>query len=62
MPKRKAYLALAAMTCLAAPSMAMAQDNTVGEDAYRTSCAVCHGASGLGDGEFANQLTTRPPT
>jgi mono/diheme cytochrome c family protein len=32
----------------------------VGEEAYRVSCAVCHGSTGQGDGEFADVLTVKP--
>lgn len=39
----------------------MAQDNSVGAEAYRVACAVCHGADGKGGGEFADVLTIKPP-
>lgn len=61
MALRMACLTVAAMAFLAPASMALGQDNKVGAESYRTSCAVCHGESGLGDGEFANELKTRPP-
>ncbi len=38
----------------------LAQENLVGAEAFRTSCAVCHGADGKGDGEFAAMLTIKP--
>lgn len=61
MPRLPVYLAGAAITCLGLVSAALGQDNAVGADAYRTSCAVCHGANAQGDGEFANLLKVRPP-
>jgi len=54
-------MAMAVATVLALASPGLAQDNTVGQRGYETACAVCHGASGRGDGEFADVLTVRPP-
>jgi mono/diheme cytochrome c family protein len=54
------FLVLAA----AVASPAAAQDpiiNVVGEEAYQTACAVCHGSTAQGDGEFADVLKVRPP-
>ncbi len=61
MPRLPVHLASAVLTCLSLGSAALGQDDLIGADAYRESCAVCHGPSGLGDGEFANVLTVRPP-
>ena len=61
MPRLLAYLASTAVTCLGLASAALGQDNAVGAEAYRSSCAVCHGLGGEGDGEFASHLTVRPP-
>lgn len=44
-----------------APHAARAQDNTLGSDIYRTSCAVCHGTDGKGGGEFGQVLLVKPP-
>lgn len=40
---------------------ALAQDNTIGQEAYTVSCAVCHGSDGQGGGEFADVLKVAPP-
>lgn len=45
---------------LASGTGVFAQENVVGADAYRTSCAVCHGSDGKGYGEFADVLTVKP--
>lgn len=45
---------------LASGNVALAQENIVGEDAFTMACAVCHGADGKGDGEFAPMLTVKP--
>lgn len=61
--KHKRSLALvAAIVGLASASPSIAQDvtNPVGEEAFRVSCAVCHGTTGQGDGEFADVLLVRP--
>ena len=39
---------------------ANAQSNDLGKQLYQESCSACHGASGLGDGEFAQYLNVRP--
>lgn len=39
---------------------ARAQDNEIGKQLYQESCSTCHGASGLGDGEFSQYLTVKP--
>lgn len=39
---------------------ANAQENELGKQLYQESCSTCHGASGLGDGEFAQYMTIRP--
>ena len=46
---------------LASGTPALAQDNALGEEAYRVSCAVCHGSDGQGGGEFADVLKVAPP-
>lgn len=51
--------ALAATTT--SPVIAQVQIvNVIGKDAYNTACAVCHGSTGQGDGEFADVLTVKP--
>lgn len=49
---------LGVMLSFGAPGLA--QENLVGAEAFRISCAVCHGADAKGDGEFAAMLTTKP--
>ena len=39
----------------------VAQENSVGAEAFRVACAVCHGTDGRGGGEFADVLTVKPP-
>ncbi len=39
---------------------ASAQDSSLGKELYAEACGVCHGSSGLGDGEFAQHLNVRP--
>lgn len=45
----------------AASSAALAQDDVIGAELYRVNCAVCHGASGKGDGDMASVLTIPAP-
>jgi mono/diheme cytochrome c family protein len=58
----KSVALVAAIVGLAFASPGKAQDvtNAVGEEAFRVSCAVCHGSTGQGDGEFADVLTVKP--
>jgi mono/diheme cytochrome c family protein len=50
---------------LAAATTAAADDEarrtTLGRITYGLSCAICHGPSGQGDGEFASSLTRSAP-
>lgn len=52
-------LSVASLLCFASIGT-QAQDNTVGSEIYRTSCAVCHGTDGKGSGEFGAELTVKP--
>lgn len=54
-------VALALVVGLGVATPGIAQDNTVGKAAYDVACAVCHGSSGQGGGEFADVLTVKPP-
>ena len=48
-------------TSIPLPAVAQVQIiNVVGEEAYLAACAVCHGSTGQGDGEFADVLNVRP--
>jgi mono/diheme cytochrome c family protein len=61
MSKRSWSFVLGALAFAFAPSVAVqAQDNTVGAGAFAISCAVCHGSTGQGDGEFADVLAVKP--
>ena len=47
--------------CVFPFAAAHAQDAaTVGKQVYSEACAVCHGANGHGDGEFAQYLNVKP--
>jgi mono/diheme cytochrome c family protein len=46
---------------LALPVPAFAQDAMAGATLYGDFCAVCHGATGTGDGPMAEVLTIAPP-
>jgi len=61
LPKHSNSIALALVIGLGLASSGMAQDNEVGKAAYGAACAVCHGSSGQGGGEFADVLTVKPP-
>lgn len=39
---------------------ALAEEETIGSDEYRTSCLSCHGVGGKGDGPIAKYLTVKP--
>lgn len=55
----KASLAIAAVSltgALMATSAAWSQEVTVGQREFSNNCAVCHGASGKGDGPLAGSL------
>lgn len=51
----------AVTSALAFASVAHAQDKEIGAGLYADYCAVCHGASGKGDGDMANVLTIPSP-
>jgi len=57
--RKPRIIAFVALTALAASS-AMAEEETIGSDEYRTSCLSCHGAGGRGDGPMAKFLTPKP--
>lgn len=50
---------VAAVSLTAAPAV-YSQENEYGKQLFETSCAICHGSGGLGDGEFGNYLTVKP--
>jgi mono/diheme cytochrome c family protein len=49
---------VAGANVLAGPVVGYAQVVDIGKREYTNSCAVCHGASGKGDGPLAAQLKT----
>ncbi|HZY48284.1 MAG TPA: cytochrome c [Devosia sp.] len=55
------YPVVVALAGLGLASSSVGQDNPTGADAFRTTCAVCHGSGGQGDGEFADVMTVKPP-
>ena len=54
-------IGVAAMV-LCASATAAAADNTLGKREYDSRCAMCHGATGKGDGWLADNLLKRPPS
>lgn len=58
--RQKTYLLLATVLGLGMASPAIGEDHSLGEEAFRVSCAVCHGSDGRGGGEFASALTVKP--
>lgn len=54
-------VAVGALMALGLATPGMAEDNKVGADAFRVACAVCHGTTGQGEGEFADVLKVKPP-
>jgi mono/diheme cytochrome c family protein len=52
----------AAAIALFACSIASAAENTLGKNEYDARCAMCHGATGKGDGWLADNLLKRPPS
>ena len=49
-----------ALVLLMASASVQAEEDTIGSDEYRTSCLVCHGVGGHGDGPLAKFLNVRP--
>ena len=49
-----------AVLALAAPLLANAADRSIGQREYESKCAMCHGATGEGDGWFAQHLKRSP--
>ena len=50
---------MATVALLAMPGMVTAE--TAGQAEYMTSCAVCHGLTGKGDGHFTDLMKTAVP-
>ena len=58
----RAAVGAAALVAGSASGAAVAQteDELIGAEEYRTSCASCHGTEARGDGPLAEFLTVRP--
>lgn len=52
-------LAVVTASLLASPMLG-AQEKFFGDYEYRTSCAVCHGTDGKGNGPMASQVSPKP--
>ena len=48
------------LAAILACGTALAEEETIGSDEYRTSCLSCHGVGGKGDGPIAKYLTVKP--
>lgn len=57
---RLRQLACSALVPLAFMGVAVAQEDQIGAMSFATHCVVCHGTTGVGDGEFADILTVKP--
>lgn len=57
---KAAMFFLVGSLALAMSASANAQNTDLGEELYTSSCALCHGASGEGDGSFVQYLTVPP--
>ncbi|MCK5167151.1 MAG: cytochrome c [Rhodospirillaceae bacterium] len=55
----KTVLVGAALSFISSTSIAEHSAN-LGKAEYVRACAVCHGASGIGDGSYGGMLTTKP--
>lgn len=58
----KLILQWTAVALVALANAAAAADNTVGKNEYDARCAMCHGASGKGDGWLGKGLIKPPPS
>lgn len=57
---RLRHLAYCAAFTMLIVGPTVAEENRVGAEAFTTHCAVCHGATGVGNGEFAEVLKVEP--
>ena len=57
---RLRQLACSVTVALAMVGVSAAQENQIGAESFATLCVVCHGATGVGDGEFADTLAVKP--
>ena len=58
--KSSSFSLLIASTALLAAGAATAEEELIGSDEFRISCASCHGVGGRGDGPMAQFLTVKP--
>lgn len=54
-----AFATIIAAAAVAGPA-ALAEEELIGSDEYRVSCAACHGVGGRGDGPMAQYLNVPP--
>ena len=47
-------------TAIGASNIVTAEEDLIGSDEFRNSCASCHGVGGRGDGDLAQFLTVKP--
>lgn len=55
---KRAFAVVASVVCIAGAAPAQGLDH--GRQEYESSCAVCHGATGKGDGPMRPYLLNRP--
>ena len=59
--KFKRYLlSLIAAVTIGTSTTTVAEEELIGSDEFRISCASCHGVGGRGDGHLAQFLTVKP--
>ncbi|WP_299876280.1 cytochrome c [uncultured Cocleimonas sp.] len=58
--KKKITALALLLTTLSISSLASAEEELIGSNEYRVSCASCHGIGGKGDGQMAKFLTVKP--
>lgn len=56
----KYLLSLIAAGAIGVSTTAVAEEELIGSDEFRVSCASCHGVGGRGDGHLAQFLTVKP--
>ena len=55
------HLAICSSIFLAAASFAAQAQDSAGQKEYMTACSVCHGESGMGDGQFTTLMNVPVP-
>jgi mono/diheme cytochrome c family protein len=57
---KRNVLTLIFATAIGASNTVIAEEELIGSDEFRNSCASCHGVGGRGDGHLAQFLTVKP--